>query len=228
MNWKVFICAVFLLGSAFFMGRTASAAPHSPPPDYQNAPKHSEVQRAPHRHRSNEAPRRYRRYRRQRSRVHRRFINTRFRPIASLRLMYFGNGDFVPVTNSFGISATLKVLQPFEIEVGASFVDISQSAFANVGYSWELFHARRQSGVGFEMRIAALTGYRYMRIDDDLGVDSFHAVTVSTSLEFNLWLSQHFGFQLQFTGGLGVVTHRTDVRLPIVYPEFRTAFGVIF
>lgn len=216
--WSV-VTLVCLSGLAAPAFATPSSEPDLPD-DYKSSPKHHELHKQPA-PQAQPAPA-------PAPRVRKRFRTTRFRPIGVFRMMYFGNGDALPVTDSFGISAGLKVIQPFELEVGVSFFDFTFSTFANAGYSWEVFHARGRSGAGLEMRVAALGGYRYMRIDDHLGVDEAHAVTASGAVEFNLWLAPRFGLQLQFAGGVGVWVSRTDLSMPIVYPEFRTAFGFVF
>lgn len=197
------------------------------PPDYKNAPKHDPKndppppQNQPPQNQPPAQPYRPSRVRRRRAKDH------HFRPIGAFRLMYIGDGsDDEP--HSFGLSFGLKVLQPIELEVGVSFFPGSYSMFANTGFSWALIHRRNHRGAGVEARIAALAGYRYLHIDDFQGRDDFHGIAALGAIEFNLWFSQRFGLQLQLAGGLGFWVARSDLAMPIAYPEFRTALGILF
>jgi len=165
-----------------------------------------------------------------RPRVKRRKVNYahHFRPIASVSGVFFGNGEALPVTQSFGVVAGLKFLQPLELEVGASFFDFSYSVFTNAGASWAIGKWRNIRGAGLELRGGVLAGYRFLRKDDEFGVDDFHGVTTSAAIEFNIWLSRRFGIHFHFAGGLGFWVARTDKSMPVAFPEFRSAVGIIF
>lgn len=142
--------------------------------------------------------------------------------------MYFGNGDAVPITSSFGMSFELKLFQPAVIEGGVSFYDYDYSIFVNAGYSFELVQARSRQGGGVEVRLATLLGYKWMHVDQLAGVDEFHGITVNANLELNIWFNRRIGLQFQLGGGFGIWVAASNTSVPPLFPELRIAIGILF
>ena len=208
---------VFLFGQATWVLATDAMPPEPPEPPQEQQPPSSEVPA--------EQPRRTSHWRE--SGLQRRYLAP-IRPIGVVRVLFFENGDETPLAQSFGVSFGLKYLQPFELEVGFSAFDLSYSAFANTGISWNIYSIRNHKGQGIDVRMAGLIGYRFLRINDAYGIDDFHAATTTFSIETNFWLAPHFGLHFQLAGGVGFWFQSTDPHVPPLFPEFRAAFGVSF
>ena len=116
-------------------------------------------------------------------------------PIGAVKMSAFSG-----IPDMFGLAASLDVLQPLTIEVGASSLIIEISAYGRIGYVLPVLSTRDASGSGWTLRLPFLLGARYMASYFDTLTEQW-AATVDVGLDATYWLAPHIGLDIELVGG---------------------------
>lgn len=145
------------------------------------------------------------------------------RHLLSVRAVLLGNVDLL------GLDLGLDVLDPLALDVGGSVGFLADSGYARLGYSLSLGTVHDAGDRSSTIRLAFLGGPRVGTVFlSSLSSTGWMGIDAVCAVDDVLWLSDHFGIDGQFVGGVTIWVDHPGVPGVPVWANLRVAAGLSF